>query len=68
MVEKKARMKLVQGRVGGGAPKRVSVDPLLRNCGGKGGAVKEVFGVCLPAGRNYFFPDACIKKNFKILF
>lgn len=34
----------------------------------QGGAVKEVFGVCLPDGRNYFFPNVCIKKDFKILF
>lgn len=37
-VETKAHMEQVQGRVGGDAYKRMSVGPLLRNCGRKRGS------------------------------
>lgn len=67
VVETKARIEQVQGRVGGDVLKRVSVDPLLRNRGGK--RVQEVFGFHFLNEKNYHIsPSVCIKRDFKIFF
>jgi len=67
VVETKAQIKQVQGRVGVDAPKRVSVDPLLRNRGGK--RVQAVFGFHFLNEKNYHIsPNVYIKRDFKILF